>query len=80
MKDTSLNERFRPYSNIKTSGVFSLDDDMITKPSDVETAYLAWKELGQRRRMLGYVGRRVGDNFEYHSHTGPYQWVLLSAA
>lgn len=73
MKDSSLNERFRPYSNIKTSAVFSLDDDMITKPSDVETAYLAWKDLGQRKRMLGYVSRRVGDNFEYHSHTGPYQ-------
>jgi hypothetical protein len=72
LREPSLNQRFRPNPSIKTSCVFSLDDDILMTPAEVEAGYVAWRELGQRRRMLGFAARRVGANFKYHAATGDY--------
>lgn len=62
----SLNQRFRKSENIKTEAVFSLDDDMIFKPSDIQLGFETWKQYGQgRRRMVGYVARETDDHENY---------------
>jgi hypothetical protein len=76
MSTMSLNERFRDGSDITTSCVFSLDDDILLQPADVEAAYQAWKQIGQRQRMIGFSERRVTNALKYSTRRGEaYQWV-----
>ncbi|GIZ49327.1 hypothetical protein CKM354_001235900 [Cercospora kikuchii] len=80
----SLNQRFHPTEHVKTNCVFSVDDDMIFKPEDVEYGYQAWKDQNKgRQRMLGFIAREVrrkGQQVIYDQPHKEYHMVLTKAA
>jgi len=53
---TSLNNRFRPLSDVPHSeGVFAVDDDMRVPCDDLDTAYDVWQ--GSRDSLVGFMPR-----------------------
>lgn len=54
-KGNSLNNRFLPFENIRTEGVFCLDDDISITTEEIEMAFRVWRE--NRERIVGLPGR-----------------------
>lgn len=54
-KEDSLNNRFKPITDLKTDAVFSIDDDIIFPCSSVEFAFDVWRSAPDT--MVGFVPR-----------------------
>ena len=63
-KTNSLNNRFLPLRQIKTTGVLSMDDDMVVSPDDLAFAFSVWSEdparLASPFVRSHYIDRRSG--------------------
>lgn len=80
----SLNNRFLPYSLIKTDAILSLDDDVMLRADEIMLAFRVWRE--NRDRIVGFPARYhtfnfSTNNYEYKSdHTCEYSIILTGAA
>jgi len=80
----SLNNRFLPYSLIKTDAILSLDDDVMLRADEIMLAFRVWRE--NRDRIVGFPARYhtwnfSTNNYEYKSdHTCEYSLILTGAA
>ncbi|XP_030450991.1 glycosylinositol phosphorylceramide mannosyl transferase 1 isoform X1 [Syzygium oleosum] len=89
-KEDSLNNRFKPITDLKTDAVFSIDDDVIFPCSSVEFAFDVWRSAPDT--MVGFVPRihwidqkGSADRYVYGGWwsvwwTGTYSMVLSKAA
>ncbi|PAA67670.1 hypothetical protein BOX15_Mlig033285g2 [Macrostomum lignano] len=78
----SLNNRFLPWSQIRTEAVLSLDDDVYMRQDELVLAFRVWRE--HRDRIVGFPARfhaRSGSGWVYNSNqTCEYSMVLTGAA
>uniref|UniRef100_A0A1I8HM14 Exostosin domain-containing protein n=1 Tax=Macrostomum lignano TaxID=282301 RepID=A0A1I8HM14_9PLAT len=78
----SLNNRFLPWSQIRTEAVLSLDDDVYMRQDELVLAFRVWRE--HRDRIVGFPARfhaRSGSGWVYDSNqTCEYSMVLTGAA
>uniref|UniRef100_A0A0N5AV68 Exostosin domain-containing protein n=1 Tax=Syphacia muris TaxID=451379 RepID=A0A0N5AV68_9BILA len=78
----SLNNRFIPYSEIKTEAVLSLDDDVDLKQHEIIFAFRVWRE--QRQKIIGFPARyhaKYDNQIYYNSnHTCQHSMILTGAA
>lgn len=83
-KTKSLNERFKPI--VKTDlPILMLDDDLVIDPREVQLAYMAFRDLGDKYPIVGFSARRYSTNpdntLEYEWDVpGDYSMVLTNAA
>ena len=53
----SLQNRFRPITDLPTDAVVSIDDDELIHCTDIEVGYEVWEDY--QDRMVGYFGRAI---------------------
>ncbi|XP_053211601.1 exostosin-3-like [Panonychus citri] len=80
----SLNNRFKPYSQIETEAILSMDDDVHLRHDEIIFGFRVWREA--RDRVVGFPGRYHAwdNNFNswlYNSnYTCELSMVLTGAA
>ncbi|XP_078428133.1 glycosyltransferase family protein 47 isoform X2 [Wolffia australiana] len=79
--ENSLNNRFKPDPEIRTRGVFQLDDDIMMTCTDVEKGFVAWRQ--SPHRIVGFYPRLLEGEYRderYARRRGGYNVVLTGAA
>lgn len=73
-KQNKLSNRFFPYSEIQTSAVLALDDDITMLTADeLEFGYKAWQEFPDR--LVGFPGRVHVYDFKRHMRRYESEWL-----
>ncbi|XP_022655917.1 exostosin-1-like [Varroa destructor] len=81
---TKISERFRPFEQISTDAVLSLDEDVTLTTEEIDFAFFVWKQFPQQ--IVGYPARSYywdeqRARWSYSSKwSNEYSMVLTSAA
>ncbi|KAI9143724.1 glycosyl transferase family 64 domain-containing protein [Paraphysoderma sedebokerense] len=63
----SMNNRFRPFNEMRTQAVIMLDDDARTSIDNIQFLFESWNNIGQPFTLMGFIPR-------YHSKIAEGQW------
>ncbi|OAY48204.1 glycosylinositol phosphorylceramide mannosyl transferase 1 isoform X2 [Manihot esculenta] len=89
-KEVNLNNRFKPFADLRTDAIFSVDDDVIVPCSFLDFAFSVWQSAPSA--MVGFVPRMhwldLKNGVPYHKYggwwrvwwMGTYNMVLSRAA
>lgn len=81
--DFSLNNRFRPYSSIRTLAVFSVDNDMLVNMKYMDFCFESWRLV--KHSIVGFAIRVAKKSIEekwsglYEAHCEYTHWVCRIA-
>lgn len=84
IKVTKISERFRPFEQISTDAILSLDEDVTLTTEEIDFAFFVWKQFPQQ--IVGYPARshywdEQRARWSYSSKwSNEYSMVLTSAA
>lgn len=76
--DFSLNNRFRPYSSIRTLAVFSVDNDMLVDMNYMDFCFQSWRLV--KHNLVGFAIRVAKKSIEkqweglYEAHC-VFKWI-----